>query len=143
MATRSRTEGALAIDVQEQEIELVNPGTEVDLHAMAADEQFMNELVTIHVHPVTDENAPPYVILNCNGTNQPVARGVDQAIKRKFVEILARMKETKYTQVQNNPNDPSDISMRGRSGLCYPFEVVQDNNRRGRAWLTKIMAEAA
>jgi len=140
---RANSNNSIAIDIQEPEVDLVQPGSEVDLHELAAEEAFMNEPVTIYVHPVSDENAPPYVILNVNGTNQPVARGVNQEIKRKFVEVLARMKETKYHQVNNNPADPSDRSLIGRQGMCYPFDLITDRNPRGRAWLNKVMAEAA
>ena len=131
------------LDIVEPTIDLLEPGSERDLHSLAQDEQFMNEILTVTVHPVSDENAPPYVILNVNGVSQPIARGIEQKVKRKFVEVLARMKETKYTQIQNNVADPSDRSLIGRSGLCYPFEVVSDPNRKGRAWLSKILAEAA
>jgi len=131
------------IDVRTPGPDLIDPVTEGDLHQLASEESFMNEQVTIYVHPVSDENAPPYVILNCNGTNQPIARGVNQSIKRKFVEILARMKETKYTQVQDNPNEPDQRHLKGRTGMCYPFDLIQDENPKGRAWLNKVMAEAA
>lgn len=138
MATQAPT-----IDIQIPSVDLIDPVNERDLHALASEEAFMNEPVEIFVHPVSDENAPPYVILNVNGVSQPVARGTAQTVKRKFVEVLARMKETKYTQVQNNLNDPSDRSLIGRTGLCYPFDMLKDANPRGRAWLNKIMAEAA
>lgn len=132
------------IDIEHPTIDLIEPGRgEQDLHKMAEDELFMNEPVEIYVHPVSDENAPPYVILNCNGTNQPVARGVNQVVKRKFVEILARMKETKYSQQPANPYEPDNRPLVGRQGMCYPFDMVSDRNPKGRAWLNKIMAEAA
>ena len=131
------------IQVEHPEIDLIEPSGEVTLHELASNEKFMEELVQVRVHTVTDQNAPPYVILNCNGVNQPVARGTNQLIKRKFVEILARMKEVKYNQVQDNPNMPDDRRLVGNEGHCYPFEVIEDKNPLGRAWLSKIMAEAA
>lgn len=114
-----------------------------DFRQLAADEAFMNELVTVYVHPTTDENQSPHVILNCNGVNQPIVRGVATQIRRKYLEILARMKETKYTQVTPNPAAPDVSELRARHGLVYPFEVMADNNPRGRAWLNNVMAEPA
>ena len=114
-----------------------------DFAKLAADEAFLNEHVEVIVHPTTDENQPSQFIVNVNGTNQPIIRGVQMSIRRKYVEVLARMKETKYTQVTPNPAAPDVSEMRARHGLCYPFEVVRDDNPRGRAWLQHVMAEAA
>ena len=75
--------------------------------------------------------------------NQPLIRGVPTTVKRKYVEILARMKETKYTQVTRNPSAPDQIDMVARHGLSYPFDLVEDKNPRGRAWLQNVLAEAA
>lgn len=114
-----------------------------DFGAMAASESFMNELVTILVHSTTDENQAPHVIVNCNGVNQPIMRGVPMQVKRKYVEILARMKETKYSQVTRNPSAPDQIDMVARHGLSYPFDLVEDKNPKGRAWLSHVLAEPA
>ena len=114
-----------------------------DFGVMAANEAFMNELVTILVHSTTDENQAPHVIVNCNGVNQPIMRGVPMQVKRKYVEILARMKETKYSQVTRNPSAPDQIDMVARHGLSYPFDLVEDKNPKGRAWLSHVLAEPA
>ena len=114
-----------------------------DFRALAASEAFMNELVTIMVHSTTDENQAPHVIVNCNGVNQPILRGVPMQVKRKYVEILARMKETKYSQVTRNPSAPDQIDMVARHGLSYPFDLVEDKNPKGRAWLSHVLAEPA
>ena len=115
----------------------------VDLRELAASEVFMNEMVEVMVHSSTDENQAPHVILNCNGTNQPIMRGVPTRVRRKYVEILARMKETKYSQVTRNPAAPDQIDMIARHGLAYPFEMLSDENPRGRAWLSNVLAEPA
>jgi hypothetical protein len=114
-----------------------------DFSQLASDEAFMNEHVTVLVHSTTDENQAPHIIVNCNGVNQPIIRGVPTMIRRKYLEILARMKETKYTQRTPNPAAPDQIEMIARHGLAYPFEVVEDKNPRGRAWLSNVMAEPA
>lgn len=114
-----------------------------DFRQLAADEAFMNEMVTVMVHSTTDENQAPHVIVNCNGMNQPIIRGYPTRVRRKYVEILARMKETKYTQVTPNPSAPDSTEMRARHGLAYPFEVTEDANPRGRGWLQNVLAEPA
>ena len=114
-----------------------------DIKQLVLDEAFMNEMVTVMVHSSTDENQSPHVILNCNGTNQPLMRGVPSTIRRKYVEILAHMKETKYSQVTRNPAAPDQIDMIARHGLAYPFELMEDANPRGRAWLNNVLAEPA
>ena len=122
----------------------IDPVSQVaDLRERAASEVFMNEMVEVMVHSSTDENQAPHVILNCNGTNQPILRGVPTRVRRKYVEILARMKETKYSQVTRNPAAPDQIDMIARHGLAYPFELMHDDNPRGRAWLSNVLAEPA
>ena len=140
MATKQKIQG-IEISDDAPTIDLVSESK--DFAALASSEVFMNEQVTIMVHSTTDENQPPQVIVNCNGMNQPIIRGYPTTIKRKYVEILARMKETKYSQVTRNPAAPDQIDMVARHGLSYPFDLVEDKNPRGRAWLTNVMAEPA
>ena len=115
----------------------------LDFGQLAASEAFMNEMVTVLVHSTTDENQAPHVIVNCNGMNQPIIRGYPTKIRRKYLEILARMKETKYRQETPNPAAPDQIHMIARHGLAYPFDLVDDPNPRGRAWLQNVLAEPA
>lgn len=114
-----------------------------DFAKLAADEAFMNEMVTVHVHSTTDENQPSQFIINCNGVNQPVVRGINMEMKRKYVEILARMKETKYSQHTPNPAAPDVSELRARHGLVYAFDLIHDANPKGRAWLSNVLAEPA
>lgn len=140
MANKNASQGVEIID-DTPIVETVSESK--DFRDLAANEAFMNELVTVVVHSTTDENQAPHVIVNCNGVNQPIVRGVPTAIRRKYLEILARMKETKYTQVTPNPAAPDVSEMKARHGLAYPFEVVEDNNPKGRAWLNNVLAEPA
>jgi hypothetical protein len=141
MASKKNTVQGMEIIDDEPVIETVAESR--DFSKLAADEAFMNELVTVMVHSTTDENQPNHVVVNCNGMNQPLIRGVPTTVKRKYVEILARMKETKYTQVTRNASAPDQIDMVARHGLSYPFDLVEDKNPRGRAWLQNVLAEAA
>jgi hypothetical protein len=140
MAKKPAVQGIEIID-DEPTVDMVSDSA--DFGALAASEAFMNEVVTVMVHSTTDENQSPHVIVNCNGINQPIVRGVPTQIRRKYLEILARMKETKYSQRTLNPAAPDQIEMIARSGFAYPFELIEDKNPRGRAWLSNVMAEPA
>jgi hypothetical protein len=141
MASKKNTVQGMEIIDDEPVIETVAESR--DFSKLASDEAFMNELVTVMVHSTTDENQPNHVVVNCNGMNQPLIRGVPTTVKRKYVEILARMKETKYTQITRNASAPEQIDMIARHGLSFPFDLVEDKNPRGRAWLQNVLAEAA
>lgn len=106
-----------------------------------SEEAFMNEILEIEVASSTDENQPNHIVLDVNNLKQPVFRGQPTRMRRMFVEVLARCKETKYTQIQN-PFEPDRQEMRPRTALAYPFTVLHDPNRQGGAWLKAVLAEA-
>lgn len=139
----NKKEAAVGVEIIDDAPVVGTVAESKDFRELAASEAFMNELVTVMVHSTTDENQAPHVIVNCNGINQPIIRGVPTKIRRKYLEILARMKETKYTQRTPNPAAPDVSEMVARHGLAYPFEVVEDANPKGRAWLNNVLAEPA
>lgn len=114
-----------------------------DLNKLFEQEKFMEEELKVEVHASSNESDPPHLLLNVNGMNMPVVRGYVTRMKRKYVEVLARMKETKYTQATPNPMQPDNIQMIPRTVEVYPFTVVEDPNPRGHAWLRHIRSEAA
>ena len=140
MPSRKKTVG---VEITDDQVDVEPVSQNVDFKQLAAEESFMNEPVTILVHTTTDENQPPHVVVNCNGVNQPIMRGVPTEVKRKYVEILARMKETKYTQVTPNPNTPDVSEMQARTALSYPFDLIEDKNKKGKGWLQNVLAEPA
>jgi len=141
MTSRRPVQG---IELHDDQESVVPVAGNIDFRQLASDEAFMEERVTIMIHPTTDENQPNHVILNVNGVNQPVVRGVPTTIKRKYLEVLARMKETKYSQPQRDMANPEyGNQVMGRTALVYPFDVHEDANSKGRAWLQNIMAEPA
>lgn len=116
---------------------------ESDLGRVAAEESFMSEVLTIMLLPTTDPQAPPYATPNVNGNGVVVHRGVPTDVRRYHVEVLARMKETRVTQ-DLTPNREGEITMaslRGSTGLVYPFTVLKDPNPKGGAWLANVLAE--
>lgn len=127
---------------QNRDLTLDRPSTDKSLAEQARDAAFMEEIVEIEIHPSTNDNDPTHVILNVNGVNQPVFRGVPTHVRRKFVEVLARMKQTSYSQRPTdyiNPERSNELIP--RTGLAYPFQVLTDKNPKGIAWLRAILAE--
>jgi len=104
-------------------------------------EVFMNQLLTVIVHPSTEEGSLPVVTPNVNGINQPIIRGVQSKVKRKYVEALARSRITKYKQRVPNPMRPENIQMDENTVLTYPFSVIEDPHPDGRVWLEAILAQ--
>jgi hypothetical protein len=134
-------QGVQVIDDQ-PDIQLVS---ETDLGKLAADEKFMHEDVTVVIMATTDANAAPYATVNVNGDMRVIHRNVPTRVKRKHLEVLARLKETRWLQsVPDGYIGQIDMgTLRGHTGLAYPFTVVEDKNPKGGAWLANILGEPA
>ena len=103
-------------------------------------EAFMNEPVKIMVMESGEEGALPVVTPCVNGVNQPIVRGKETVVKRKFVEALARCRTTKYQQ-RVDPIERDKIENVPITVQTYPFAVLEDHNPKGPAWLKGITAE--
>ncbi len=101
---------------------------------------FMEEVVEVMVHESTDPNAEPIVHVAVNGMNQFFPRGEAVACKRKYLEVLARAKETSIsTQTVNTDRDVIN-RINQHTALRYPFSVIRDSNPKGAAWLKSVLA---
>jgi len=103
-------------------------------------EAFMNDSLTIVVHPTTEDGSLDVLTPTVNGLNQPIIRGVQSKIKRKYIEALARCRTTKYVQQVMDPSRPENIQMTERTAITYPFSVIHDPSPVGRQWLESILA---
>lgn len=112
-----------------------DPQKEVEMEA------FMNEILTINVYPDGTQGALDIIVVTVNGINQPIVRGKDQHIKRKYVEALARSRITNYVQEVADQSRPESIQMKPIPALTYPFVVRRDPNRYGAAWLDSILKQ--
>ena len=122
---------------------MIEPVAENDFVAAAQLEKFMNEVMTIVAHEDNQEGALDVLSPLVNGVNQPILRGVHQKVRRKYVEVLARARSTKYNQRQTDAGDPASLLMVPNSKMTCPFTVIHDPNPNGRAWLEAIMRERA
>lgn len=108
--------------------------------AEAEMEAFMNEPVMVTVMSSGRDNETPYVMVGVNGVTQMFKRDVPIVVKRKYVERLARAKETGYDQTVDERIGERMNSLQSRNSLRYPFTVNRDDNPRGSAWLRAILA---
>lgn len=129
-------------EIRTEGVEVEAVAADADLRKIAQDEQFMNEMIQIRVHEDPSEGSLEIICPNVNGVNQPIARGVPVWVKRKYVEALARSISTGYRQETPDPRNPDQIRMVPKTVQSYPFEVLQDKNPKGRAWLEAILHQA-
>lgn len=104
---------------------------------------FMEEKVLVVVHETTNKNDDAMPMVAVNGINQYFIRGLNQWVKRKFVEVLARAKpEAVMTdvEVRSLGAEPINRVLRNRAHK-YPFSLVQDPNPRGSAWFNALLQE--
>lgn len=132
---RHITEAAKSIPVERQSELFVDDADGLKMEA------FMNEIVTVRVHPIGADGEIPVISVCVNGQNQNIIRGIDQPIKRKYLEVLARTRTTNFEQ-RIKRDEPDNINMDPNTSLTYPFAVVTDRNPNGRAWLKTILEES-
>lgn len=103
-------------------------------------EAFMNEPVMVTVLSSGKDNETPYVQVAVNGVMQMFLRDQPIVVKRKYLERLARAKETGYDQTVDDRLGERMNTLHNRHSLRYPFQVNRDDNPRGAAWLRNILA---
>jgi hypothetical protein len=102
---------------------------------------FMEEEVTVLIHQSENPTAVQFPEV-WNGSRKEIfQRGIAKTVKRKFVEVLSRMKITKYHQEKVTDKDGVEgFKYVPYSALVYPF-VVENDSEKGRAWLKSNLAE--
>lgn len=105
-------------------------------------ENFMNQKLTIYIHPSNNKEDNPVLIPSVNGVNQPIFRGRDSLVARKYVEALARNRHTGYEQMILDPSKPHKYIMRPCMVVKDSFTVKHDPSPRGSEWLNRILKEA-
>lgn len=104
---------------------------------------FMEEKIEVMVHESTDPNADNPVQVFCNGIQQLFFRGSSQVVRRKYVEVLARAKQTAVqTREVRAPDGELTTQITKTSSLRYPFSIIHDANPKGADWIRRVMREA-
>jgi len=104
-------------------------------------EAFMNDMLLIIVHESPLEGQLEVIAPQVNGVNQPIVRGKETRVKRKYVEALARSTVTNYRQTTPDASKPDNIQMIPRTSVTYPFSVLHDPHPKGREWLKQLTAQ--
>lgn len=134
-----KSTGPARESLEARHIEVVDkPVSKDKLDALA----FMEEVITVMVHESNDENDEQLVQVVNDGRSQFFQRGKEQDVKRKFVEVLARAKKTRYSQeLVKDANGADTYKQVPHTVLRYSFSVMSDPNPKGRAWLKALLAE--
>lgn len=105
--------------------------------------QFMEDVLLVRVHESTNPTDEPLPAVWNDGVSQYFIRGQEQHVKRKFVEVLARLKKTAFSQIKRvNGVGDEEYAQIPHTSLLYPFAVIEDPSPRGSAWLRSVMQEA-
>lgn len=101
---------------------------------------FNEEMIDVMLHESTDPNAENPVFTSCNGVPQYFFRGQVQTVRRKYVAILAAVKEHAISTPEYTQADGARATKIQRtSSLKYPFSIISDKNPRGAAWLRSLI----
>ena len=107
---------------------------------------FMEEEVIVYIQPsMTDQEVSSFMV-GVNGIEETFHFGQQKAIKRKFVEGLARAKPLSYgeekIQVKTVNGMVDQIINPATPGMRYPFTVIHDPSPIGLSWLQVVLAQS-
>ncbi len=122
------------------EPKLVEPVERINqskLDQLALNEEFIN----VVLHDTTDKQANSLPDLEINGKRQFFIRGKTQAVRWKYVELLARCKETTFTQDKyQDANGTEGYKQIPHTATKYTFSLV-DAPQKFQDRLKVILAE--
>jgi hypothetical protein len=103
---------------------------------------FMNEMVTIRPTRTTDPKEQVFEI-TINNRSELFRVGEVKQVKRYYVDHLARMKVTSFSQQEvQNAEGEKQIKNIPYTTLKYDFAMVEDRNPVGANWLKATLAMA-
>jgi hypothetical protein len=146
-------EGGISVNSQTGAIHQLNSDVEIEgnvygFQDKAAKLAFMEEPVTIILAESTEKNPEQYVFVAVNGIGPGpngtpwIPRNQEVTIKRKYLAVLAGARPVRYRKKEfvNQMNGELVVDTVGASADRYPFQVVEDQNPRGREWLRDLRA---
>jgi len=106
---------------------------------------FAEEPVTIVLHRSREKFPPTHHAFYVNGQAEWVPVGKRHTLKRKFVEGIVRAQtidfRTESYQIEGNEDAATVNQIMPSFSTPYSFEVLEDKNPNGRAWLEKLRRE--
>lgn len=139
-------DGVYEFDEDGDEPVLVAPKMESVEDPAAADKlanmQFMEDMITIHVHDVAEDNADQVFMVGVNGKQEVFKRGETKTVKRYIVETLARAKPVRFRNQEFTMDDGTRaFRYPSNTGLRYPFSIVHDPHPKGADWIKAVLAQ--
>jgi hypothetical protein len=125
--------------LQPRVLEQVEGVTMSKMEALA----FMEEEIVVVVADTTNPHDVAVPVVWNDGRAQYFFRNSKSKVKRKYVEVLGRLKKTTFSQrliKDGNGNDTYENVP--HTALMYPFSVVYDpSGKKGNDWLEKLLKE--
>lgn len=107
----------------------------------AANMAFLEEPVMVRIAQTNDKNADQVIELIVNGEIQLLRRGEPKTVKRKFVDLMARMKSTRFASHERTAdNGEKYMEQVPYTATVHEFTVMKDANPLGEAWLKATLA---
>lgn len=104
--------------------------------------KFYEEPMVIRIEPGRERNPQKLIPLEVNYDTKWVPIGVEVKLRRKYVDVLARMQPyTVRTDVGSAMEQNPHNRVERETYRAYPFSVLYDPNPNGPAWLSKVMQE--
>lgn len=92
----------------------------------AAEEAFMNQMVTIQIDSTEDPDEPVFIPTGHNGTDQYIQRGIPQQIKLRFLYSLIAAKKTAQTSSFGKDGTGKEFNkLVGRTSTTHRFQVLE------------------
>lgn len=136
--------GSMLIGAEEPELVKPRPDSmeSLAMKDKLANLEFMEDMVTIHIHDTAEKNADQIFEVAVNGSKRQVfVRGQQYTVKRYIVEGLARAKPVHYDNEEYEENGIKGTRYPSRTGLRYGFSVIHDPHPRGVDWLRAVLKE--
>lgn len=104
--------------------------------------RFMEEPVRVYIQESNGDFDESSFTIWVNGRPETFTEGQEKTVARKYLEGLARAKKTTYRNSRKTRDDGENFYQYiPRTGVRYPFAVVEDRNPRGRAWLEAVLRQ--
>lgn len=103
--------------------------------------KFMQQEIEVHFHDAPSENDHQFVEVSVNGDYRCIPRGSSGKLRRYHLAVLAQAKTSRVVQKKIvNPDGSMGFKEEQVLALNYPFQVINDPDRRGPAWLKSLIA---
>lgn len=104
------------------------------------DLDFMEEMVTIDVHPtgVNGQKPLPFPVI-CNNRTIGLIPGTTATVARKFIGVLCHARPVHYENQEYEENGVKGVRYPSWRSPRFPFSIVEDS-AKGRQWFKDLMA---